>query len=134
MNENRNGTTYQSALLSIQEAAKQSGVVVPILLTAYFAAISMSDLKKVAWGNWGWAVLFTAPAVLWLISLFLSIQIFVPARVSPEAKGPSTYERILQAKYRLLLVSQYALLAGLLIMVICVVLYFVCSPPPPPTT
>ena len=93
---------------------------------------SMSDLKQVAWGKWDWAALFTAPSFLWLASLFLAIRVFVPPLVSPEAKGPSKYDEILQGKYRLLMISQYALLIGLLVMVICVVLYFVYIPPPPP--
>lgn len=132
MQEDPDIAAYRASLLTIQEAAKQSGTVVPLLQAAYFAVVSMSDLKKVIWGNWAWALLFAVPAFLWLISLFLAIQVFVPPLVSPEAGGTATYERVVQSKYRLLRISQYILLAGLLAMVANVVIYFVYIPPPPP--
>ena len=132
--ENDDIAAYRAGLLTIQEAAKQFGMVVPLLQAAYFAVVSMSDLKKVIWGNWVWAVLFTLPAFLWLISLFLAIQVFVPPLVSPEAKrAAATYEHVVQSKYRLLRWSQYFLLAGLLGMVINVLVYFVYIPLPPPS-
>jgi hypothetical protein len=135
--ENRKANSYQRALLSIQEAAKQIGTVVPILQAAYFAAISMSDLKRAIWQNWSqswWLViLFVFPAFLWLISLFLAIQIFVPPTVSPEARTSATYEQLVADKYRLLRISQYFLAAGLLVMALDVIIYFACVPPPLPS-
>jgi hypothetical protein len=133
MQENEDIAAYQAALVTIQEAAKQSGTVVPLLQAAYFAVVSMSDLKKVIWGSWGWTILFVVPAFLWLISLLLAIQVFVPPLVSPEAKGAATYEQVVQSKYRTLRASQYTLLAGLLAMVVNVVIYFVYIPLPPPS-
>jgi len=125
---------YHAGILTLQEAAKQFGVVVPLLQAAYFAVVSMSDLKKVIYGNWAWAILFALPAFLWLISLFLAIQIFIPPLVSPEArKVPATYEHVVHNKYRLLKLSQYFLLAGLLFMAINVVIYFVYIPSPHPS-
>lgn len=134
MPKNDHITTYQAALLTIQDAAKQLGVVIPLLQAAYFAIVSMSELRKAIWGNWMWAAIFTCPAILWLISLFLTIRVFVPPLVSPEAQGKaSTYEYIVHEKYRLLRLSQYFLLAGLLSMIINVGIYFVYIPLPPPS-
>lgn len=132
--ENDDIAACRAGLLTIQEAAKQFGAVVPLLQAAYFAIISMSDLKKVIWGNWMWTTVFAIPAILWLISLFLAIQIFVPPLVSPEAKKTvEVYEQTVQGKYRLLRLSHYFLLMGLLGMVINVIIYFVYIPLPPPT-
>lgn len=131
--ENDDIAAYRAGLLTLQEAAKQFGVVVPVLQAAYFAAVSTSDLKKVIYGSWTWAVLFAFPAFLWLISLFLAIRIFIPPLVSPEArKAPAAYEHIVRNKYRLLRLSQYFLLIGLLSMTINVVIYFAYIPLPPP--
>jgi hypothetical protein len=124
---------HHREILFIQEAARQSGVIVPLLQAAYFAIVSMSDLKRVIWGNWMWAIIFIVPVFLWLISLFLVIQIFVPPKIGSEARElPTVYENIVNHKYCLLRLSQYFLLAGLFSMAINVFLYFVCIPLPPP--
>lgn len=133
--QNADVAQYQAALLSVQEAAKQAGVIVPFLQAAYFAAISASDLKKALWANWSqfwWmGFLFVVPALLWLISLFLAVQVFVPPLVRSDATQVTIYEQVVYKKYRLLKASQYVLAAGLMAMIVNVVIYFVFIPPPP---
>jgi hypothetical protein len=133
--QDKDTALYKAALLSVQEAAKQTGVVVPFLQAAYFAVISASDLKKAVWANWSetwWmAFLFVVPALLWLISLFLAIRVFVPPMVSAETEVLTIYKRVVRSKYRLLRYSQYILAAGLLVMVVNIIIYFVVIPPPP---
>lgn len=123
------------ALRTVQEAAKQISTVVPIIQAAYFAAISMSDLKESIWVHSGQprslVVVFILPAVLWLISLLLAIQIFVPPAVGEGAQLRDVYRRTAITKYRLLRWSQYFLAAGLLVMTVAVSIYFLCVPPPP---
>lgn len=132
---NEESAELQRALRTVQEAAKQMSTVIPIIQAAYFAAISMSDLKESIWIQSGQprslVVVFILPAVLWLISLLLAIQVFVPPAVGEGAQLRDVYRRTAISKYRLLRWSQYYLAAGLLVMTVAVSIYFLCIPPPP---
>jgi hypothetical protein len=136
MKEITENSHYQTSLLIIQETAKQVCTIVPIIQTAYFAAISMSDLKQIIWQDWSrlwWlGILFVCPAILWLLSLFVAIAVFVPIKASYGGGISATYDFIIRRRYLYLAISLWLSAAGLLFMAINMAVYFICLPPPPP--
>ena len=121
-----------SVLQAIRETAKQTITIVPIIQTAYFAVISISDLRQVIFGQWFIAILFILPALLWGISLFWALKVISPTKVT--IKGGQSVDDAEKAienkKYSQMKTSQYIMLAGFVVMAICVFLYLVLIPLP----
>ncbi len=140
MTGENNVSQHKEALESIQDAAKQICTIIPLLQAAYFAAISISDLKKSLWQeprpDWFTflfcAVIFIAPVVLWLASFILAIGIFVPSEVPPEAirlHNSSTYEDMASRKYSLLRTVLWLLAGGLACLTLNFLFYIIFIPP-----
>ncbi len=137
MTENKETAQFQAVLLSIQEAAKQICTIVPIVQTAYFAAVSLGDLKTAVWQDWQrlwWVPIpFMLPALLWLASLLSAIQVFVPPTVGEGGSTSAAYNHIIKTRYRQLKRSLFLAAGGLLAMIVAAAVYLVCIPPPPPS-
>lgn len=125
-------------LLSILDAAKQINAIVPILQAAYFAAVSMSDLRKVLWErsiSTGYSAILTGifvlPVILWLASFIIAVRLFVPSTVSPEVEHFSGFQEE-QSRRGLASIRKalYCLEGGLIVLAFNVVFYILVIPPP----
>lgn len=139
--EQNQALQQKTIVLSIQDAAKQICTIIPILQAAYFAAISMTDIKKALWQEprpdlsifLFYAGTFLAPVILWLTSFVMAIKIFVPSRISPEISqisDPSSDEEVVDRKYRLLRLALWFLAGGLAWLAVNFILYILVIPPP----
>jgi len=122
---------YDEALTSVKEGARPLTTLSPLLQGIYFAAVSMSDLKKVISGNLMLTIIFVLPIVCWLISLWLTVQVFVPPLVLESQLGPNEYKKAAQTALRYLRWAQWTLIAGLFCMVLNIIIYFAFLPAPP---
>lgn len=130
----------------LEDAAKQLVVITSLLQGIYFAAISLSDVKKVGSITSIWFNIFVAlslfTVIFWMCSLYFATKVFVPQRY-PARTDPNNaneyahqvreaYDAISTMKYdslttavQLLWYSFFPFAANLLI-------YLLFLPAPPP--
>lgn len=69
---------YKGSIISTEDAAKQLIVILSLLPTIYFAAISFSEIRKVMVSDPFLVLLFVGPIIMWLIGLCLATSVFIP--------------------------------------------------------
>lgn len=121
---------YQNTLKAAREAAKHQSTVVPIMVTAYVAIVSLSGLKQSIGNNLLFALLFVAPAFLWILALLSSLQVLMPEVLSAASSEEVRLSNFVGRKIRQLRTSQLLLVAGLIFMMVDVLLYFAFVPMP----
>lgn len=124
--------TVQESVASLEKAAKQLVGIASLSQTIYFAAISLSDLKKtleqVAPMQQGAAAFaLVLPLLCWIASLVFAILVFKPETYSTNLNSPDlardTYREIVAYKHRQLRRAHLALMLGFLPLVVNVVVY-----------
>lgn len=129
MSNSRSSEEYRATLKAIQEAARQTSTVVSLLQAGYIAIISLTNLRAAVEG---WSVLlFVLPIPLWIASLILAVQVFMPIMVSEGTSELTKLQKAERDKYRLLRWSRSALFVGLAVMFVNVILYFAFVPASP---
>lgn len=136
MREEKEIEILQGTIKTIDEAARQLSAISPLLQTAYLAIVSLSGLRTIIGGGWLGAIGFLTPILLWVISLFSAVRVFIPQKVSSDISERDEFRLIRDRKLKLMAFSQYSLLAGLLTMAAIIAVYFVYLPSPAdkPTT
>jgi hypothetical protein len=128
----------QGSTKSIEDAAKQMIVIISLLQTIYFAAVSFSNLKSALILNDPWVFLFLSPIALWLISLTLAILVFIPRRYDTNLESPTksekTFNDITSFKANILFYSYIVLVIGFLMLLISIFVYlYIIQVPVKPT-
>jgi len=115
---------------SLEDAARQLITAVTLVEGIYFAAVSLSDVRKVMAGAgqavWG-VLLFTTPIILWLICLIFAISVYTPESYRTNLRSPDlakeVYQEIVAYKHRMLRRAHFALLIGFIPVIIAIVYY-----------
>jgi hypothetical protein len=95
-------SSIRETIPAVEKAARQLVVILGFCQTAYFAALSFSDIKVeisalLPMGRWFVSLLFILPLFFWLISLVFTIKVFTPrdyqtAMDSPKAAQEFYYQ------------------------------------------
>lgn len=124
-----------SSITSIEEAAKQIISLVTLLQGIFFAVLTMGDLKtklaELLGSNafWYLLILIIIPLGCWVLSLWLSVLVFLPKSYSVNLSSPDlsreTFFEIVTYKHDRLLQAYTALAAGFFPLVIAIIIYLV---------
>ena len=110
------------SIYSIEEVAKQLILVNSLLEGIYFHALTSSELRPVLTG-WT-AVIYIGPIALWLISLISAILTLSPRRysinINSSENSKKVFEEILSNDRKMLMISEYALIASFIAIVFTV--------------
>jgi len=120
INEKSKNNEQEKIRVRFQDAAKQLCTIAPILQAAYFAAISMSDLKRAVAHNLTMSLLFISPVCFWVVSIFLAAQVFIPVKTDET----TTYDRVNDRRYKTLKYAFIFLLSGMMFMAYNMFHYF----------
>ncbi len=132
----------------VDDAAKQIVGITSLLQGIYFAAMSVSDIKKVGSINDLWFVIFVIFSVittlLWFFSLFFAVRAFLPKRydmkIEPDNHKYSglandmakAYIDVLKFKQSNLRVSTVFLWLSFIPLAVNMIVYLIFSPAPVP--
>jgi hypothetical protein len=127
----------QESISALEEAAKQLIGIASLLQGIYFAAVSLSDLKRalVLLSNidqWLFVIVLSMPIALWLISLWLAIlvlkpEIYITNLLAPEI-AQEFYEKIISYKHKQLNRAYLALASGFIPLLINIFVYLLFVP------
>jgi hypothetical protein len=119
------------SISTIEDVAKQIIVVTSLLEGLYFHAIAFSDLRGVLNGDL--LLVFLAPIVLWIMSLFFAMLTLLPKahriNINATSSSKETFEKIVSEKHLLLIASEAFLLASFLPLLFAVYYYLTIAKP-----
>jgi len=137
---------HLGSLQPLEDAAKQIVVITSLLQGIYFAAISISDIKKVndttnVWFD-AFIVLSMLTLGLWMASLYFATRVFLPRVYDARLQGPdpedearevrTVYKKTSSYKYRRLKCAAWLLWLSFLPFAINVLIYLARLRVPPP--
>ena len=110
---------------SIEAASRQLIAIISFLEGIYFAAISSFEAREALSG---WTLgLFILPIVLWLVSLFFAIRVFVPRVYETNLRSPDiaeeTYLAIVAYKQANLQRAHWVLFASFVVLLLDIWVY-----------
>ncbi len=124
---------------SLEEAAKQLIGITSLSQGIYFAAVSLSDVKKglaqfAGQQQWLIVAALVVPLVLWIVSLWFAIRVFKPETYKTNLNSPDLaremYYEVVAYKKKQLQRAYLALVLGFAPLVVNVVAYLVYFPVP----
>lgn len=119
------------SISTIEGVAKEIIVVAGLLEGLYFHAITFSNLRGTLSG--GMVLVYLAPIVLWLGSLFFAMWTLMPEareiNINSTDSSKETFEKIVSDKHLRLVISEALLLASFLFLILAVY-YFLTTKPP----
>lgn len=130
----------KGSIPALEEAAKQLVTITSLAQTIYFAAVSVSDLKKSLTLSSGdnpviVALLFILPVIFWAISLWFAVSVFKPRRYLTNLDSPDeardTINEMIDFKRDALQRAHRFLTAGFVALIVNIFIYLVAIPAPP---
>jgi len=122
-----------ASITSIEESAKQIIGLVTLLQSIFFATLSFSSLKTTLinlqghLSFWALLILMISPLVCWIMSLWLSILVFLPKTYLVNLNSPDlaceTFLEITHYKHTRLIQAYTALGAGFVPLLLAIIVY-----------
>jgi len=122
-----------NSITAIEESAKQIISSITLLVSIFFAAIAFSSLETKLAGLagqksfWLLLILMVLPLACWIVSLWLSILVFLPRTYLVNLNSPDlsreTFLAIAHSKHSRLMQSYTALASGFIPLLVAIIIY-----------
>jgi hypothetical protein len=127
---------FKSAISEPVDGAKQVITTNGLLLTVYFVAISFGKFKEMSHENGAaymfFTCLFCIPVLLFLISTFFALRVYIPVTHYPTILSPllllETYQNIINYRYKQLKWAIFSMEFGFLLLLVCFSIYMMAIP------